>query len=202
MREGPNQRRMTWNPKMTEEDDWYVELRDGEPAEFAKALSQDERNEFGLTWNVQAHSGQLPPPGDWSVWLILAGRGFGKTRAGAEWVRRIAETDPDARIALVGANLAEARRIMVEGQSGILACSPPDRMPVIEPSLHRLTWPWGAQASLYSAFEPESLRGPQHSHACRPGAEGILRQRGLCPVRRNSALRYRRGSHRPARCAV
>jgi phage terminase large subunit-like protein len=95
----------------------------------------------------------------------MAGRGFGKTRAGAEWVRMIAESDPTARIALVAATLGEARSVMVEGESGIMAHCPPDRRPVFEPSLQRLTWPAGAQATLYSAQEPESLRGPQHSHA-------------------------------------
>ncbi|MXO55503.1 ATP-binding protein [Altererythrobacter gangjinensis] len=95
----------------------------------------------------------------------MAGRGFGKTRAGAEWVRYLAEEDPLARIALIGASLAEARAVMVEGESGLLACSPPYRMPRFEPSLRRLTWPNGAIATLYSAAEPESLRGPQHSHA-------------------------------------
>jgi phage terminase large subunit-like protein len=95
----------------------------------------------------------------------MAGRGFGKTRAGAEWVRQVAENDGEARIALVAASLSEARAIMVDGESGLLAISPPHRRPKFESSLRRLTWPNGAQATLYSAGEPESLRGPQHSHA-------------------------------------
>lgn len=107
----------------------------------------------------------MPPAGDWRTWLILAGRGFGKTRAGAEWIRACADASPQARIALVGATLVEARAVMVEGESGLLAICPPDRLPKFEPSLRRLTWPNGAQATLYSAQEPESLRGPQHSHA-------------------------------------
>jgi len=108
---------------------------------------------------------QLPPSGeDWRVWLMLAGRGFGKTRAGAEWVRGIAEADGAARIALVGATMAEARAVMVEGESGLLAIAPDDRRPLWEPSLRRLSWPSGAMATLYSASEPEGLRGPQHSH--------------------------------------
>ena len=116
-------------------------------------------------WHLWAHEGQLPPASAWSVWLILAGRGFGKTRAGAEWVRAVAEADPAARIALVAASLPEARSVMVEGASGLLAIAPRGKRPKFEPSRRRLVWPSGAQAMLYSAGEPESLRGPQHSHA-------------------------------------
>ncbi|WP_119081983.1 phage terminase large subunit family protein [Altererythrobacter sp. B11] len=116
-------------------------------------------------WELWGRPEQLPPPVDWRVWLICAGRGFGKTRAGAEWVRHIARTDGSARIALVGASLAEARAVMVEGESGLLAASPGACRPEFEPSLRRLQWDNGAQAFLYSAAEPESLRGPQHSHA-------------------------------------
>jgi len=127
----------------------------------------------------KAHPGQLPPEGDWLVWLLMGGRGFGKTRAGAEWVRSIVESDPCARFALVAASLGEARSVMVEGESGLIACAPDDNRPVFEPSLHRLRWPGGAQAFLYSAAEPESLRGPQHSHARRTGSEGVLCQRSI-----------------------
>jgi phage terminase large subunit-like protein len=97
--------------------------------------------------------------------MILAGRGFGKTRAGAEWVRAIAENDPAARIALIAASLGEARSVMVEGDSGLLAVAGPGWRPQFEPTRRMLTWPNGAQATLFSAGEPESLRGPQHSHA-------------------------------------
>jgi len=132
---------------------------------FAKGLTQEERREFPYDFNNFAHAGQTPPAGNWRTWLVMGGRGFGKTRAGAEWVRGIAESDARARIALVGASLGEVRSVMVEGESGLIACAPPDRRPNFEPSLHRLRWPGGAQAFLYSAAEPESLRGPQHSHA-------------------------------------
>lgn len=128
-------------------------------------LTEHERKELRYHWTLWARRDQLPPAGDWSAWLICAGRGFGKTRAGAEWVREIAKREPEARIALVGASLTEARAVMVEGESGVLECSPPHRCPAYEPSLRRLTWANGAQATLYSAAEPESLRGPQHSHA-------------------------------------
>lgn len=115
-------------------------------------------------WACRARPAQLPPPGDWFVWLIMAGRGFGKTRAGAEWVRAIAEADDTARIALVAASLHEARSIMVEGESGLLAIAPAGRRPHWHPALRQLVWPGGARATIYGASEPDTLRGPQHSH--------------------------------------
>lgn len=144
---------------------WLLSLPLPERTAHLAALSEAERAEFRHHWALFAREEQLPPPGDWRLWLVMAGRGFGKTRLGAEWVRQIASDNPEARIALVGASLAEARAVMVEGESGILACCPPRRRPRFEPSLRRLTWPNGAQATLYSAAEADSLRGPQHSHA-------------------------------------
>ena len=144
---------------------WLTEEQAEVRQRIAKRLDTEERNELSYHWNAFARPQQLPPAGDWRIWLILAGRGFGKTRAGAEWVRSIAEADGNARIALVTTSLSEARAVMVEGESGIIACSPPGRRPVFEASLRRIRWPSGAQALLYSAAEPESLRGPQHSHA-------------------------------------
>lgn len=134
-------------------------------------LNQRERDEFPWNWPLWARAAQLPPPGAWRIWMIMAGRGFGKTRAGSEWVRMLAEANPAARIALVAASLHEARSVMVEGESGLIAVSPPHLRPRYEPSLRRIAWPNGAQASLYSAAEPEALRGPQHSHARRPEPE-------------------------------
>lgn len=128
-------------------------------------MSDRQRRSLRTYWRLWANSGQLAPEGDWECWLIMAGRGFGKTRSGAEWVRGIAESEPDARIALVAASLAEARGVMVEGESGLLAIAPHGQRPRFEPSKRLLTWRSGAQAMLYSAQEPESLRGPQHSHA-------------------------------------
>jgi phage terminase large subunit-like protein len=128
-------------------------------------LDHEERIRLPGRWTGNARPEQLAPKGGWRLWLIMAGRGFGKTRAGAEWVLEVARTEPGARIALVADSLQEARAVMVEGESGILACAPARRRPVFEPSLRRLTWRNGATATLYSAGEPESLRGPQHSHA-------------------------------------
>ena len=141
--------------------EWTARERSG----FFSLLSPREQQDFLYRWNFWARPGQRPPAGDWSIWLIMAGRGFGKTRAGAEWVRSIAEGDGSARFALVGANYAETRTVMVEGESGLLSIAPPKQRPVWEPSLKRLTWESGAQAHLYSAAEPEALRGPQNSHA-------------------------------------
>jgi phage terminase large subunit-like protein len=117
----------------------------------------------GYDWRGEiARPSQVAPEGEWRTWLILAGRGFGKTRTGAEWVREEAEAGPGLRFALIAPTAADARDVMVEGESGILAISPPWFRPRYEPSKRRLTWPNGAMATLYSADEPERLRGPQH----------------------------------------
>nr|WP_243721932.1 terminase family protein [Fluviibacterium aquatile] len=114
---------------------------------------------------------QLAPEGDWRTWVIMGGRGAGKTRAGAEWVRAEVEgATPLApgrskRVALVGETIEQVREVMVMGDSGILACSPPDRRPVWEATRKRLVWPNGAVAQVFSAHEPESLRGPQFDAA-------------------------------------
>jgi phage terminase large subunit-like protein len=137
------------------------------PERMARLRAMNHRQRLRLLpyWRLWAHDGQLPPPGDWHTWVIMAGRGYGKTRAGAEWVRSVAENDPTARIALIGDSLGEVRRVMVEGPSGLLAIGRAKLRPQYEPSKRQLTWPSGAVATLYSAGEPESLRGPQHSHA-------------------------------------
>ena len=111
-------------------------------------------------WNLIARPSQLPPIGDWLTWLFMAGRGAGKTRAGAEWSRDRARA-AIGRGALIGPTAADVRDVMIEGESGILACSPPSFRPVYEPSKRRLTWPNGTMATCFSAEEPERLRGPQ-----------------------------------------
>jgi phage terminase large subunit-like protein len=113
----------------------------------------------------------LPPEGVWKTWVILGGRGAGKTRAGAEWVRAevegaTAEAPGRARrVALVGETVDQVREVMIFGESGILACSPPDRRPVWEATRKRLVWPNGAVAQVFSAHDPASLRGPQFDAA-------------------------------------
>jgi phage terminase large subunit-like protein len=101
---------------------------------------------------------------DWRTWLYYGGRGTGKTRSAAEWVREQIEGGK-RRVALVGATASDARDVMVEGESGLLAIHPPRYRPIYEPSKRRVVWPHGAIATLYSADEPERLRGPQHDAA-------------------------------------
>jgi len=115
-------------------------------------------------WRFQGRPEQQAPEGNWRYWLILAGRGFGKTRAGAEWVRAQVQLGRK-RIALVAPTTADARDVMVEGESGLLNVCFHDERPIFQPSRRRLVWPCGAQAFLYSAQEPERLRGPQHEVA-------------------------------------
>ena len=124
-----------------------------------KRMDVEKRIRSWPFWRLAA---QAEPEGDWRVWLVMAGRGFGKTRMGAEWVRERAEADGSLRIALVGATMVEARNVMVEGESGLLSACANGMAVQWEPSLKRLTWANGAVAQLYSAAEPESLRGPQH----------------------------------------
>lgn len=132
-------------------------------AEF-RTLPDTERAGFNYLWRSWARDPQKPPPGDWRFWLILAGRGFGKTRAGAEWIREQVEAGR-RRLALIGPTAADVRDVMIEGESGILAVCPLDAMPVYQASRRRLKWPSGAMAFVYSAEEPERLRGPQHDGA-------------------------------------
>ena len=113
----------------------------------------------------RARASQRPPEGNWSRRFLMAGRGFGKTKAGAEWVKHLAETGQAERIALVAATAAAIRNIMIAGKSGILAVCPPWFRPVYARSLQRLTWPNGVIAECYSADKPERLRGPEHGHA-------------------------------------
>lgn len=113
----------------------------------------------------RARDAQRPPASDWGTWMVLAGRGFGKTRTGAEWARKMAFDHPGSRGALVAPTAADIRDTMVEGESGILAVSPPWFMPTYEPSKRKLTWPNGSRATTYSAEEPNRLRGPQNHWA-------------------------------------
>ncbi len=117
-------------------------------------------------WRFWGRRDQDEPVGDWRNWVMLAGRGFGKTRTGAEWVRaRVAHGGAEVRLALIGATERDVRGVMIEGDSGILSVCAPDDCPIWEPTRARLIWPSGAQAYLYSAESPERLRGPQFHFA-------------------------------------
>jgi phage terminase large subunit-like protein len=104
---------------------------------------------------------QRPPQGDWAVWVLLAGRGFGKTRAGVDWLLGLAAAPPPKRLALVAPSLDAVRSVMVEGESGLLARAPAAAGLSFEPSRRRLAWANGSQALLFSGGEPDSLRGHQ-----------------------------------------
>jgi len=146
--------------------DWLASQPLEEQQKFLKSLPRRSLKRLLHQWRGwQARPSQLAPDGNWRVWLILAGRGFGKTRSGAEWVREQAESGRARRIALVAENAAEARQVMVEGESGILAISPPHSRPIYEPSKRQLRWANGAVATTYSGDEPDQLRGPQHDAA-------------------------------------
>ena len=132
---------------------------------ITRNLHEHEATELKYAWPLYARDSQLPPSGDWDTWLILAGRGFGKTRTGAEWVRAQVEDRHATRIALVARTLPEAQSIMIEGESGILNISPHWNQPTYEPSKRKITWPNGAHALVFSSHEPDQLRGPQFDAA-------------------------------------
>jgi phage terminase large subunit-like protein len=149
--------------------------------ELVAALSPAEARLLIYDWPFWARPNQLPPEGDWRVWLVLAGRGFGKTRTGAEHIRARATARTASRFALVAPTAGDARDVMVEGESGILAVSPPWERPRYEPSKRRLTWANGATATLFSADEPERFvdrsttrRGATNSPV------GVIPRRGTC----------------------
>jgi phage terminase large subunit-like protein len=136
--------------------------------EAVAALAETEARLWDESWPAWVRTGQSPTRDDWTVWVMMAGRGFGKTRAGAEWVSQKAREVPGARIALVAATPEEARRVMVEGRSGLLACARSgDERRLIrwEPGNRRLSFASGAEAFVYSGADGESLRGPEHHFA-------------------------------------
>ena len=144
---------------------WLASLPPGDQATFWQSLTLAELRHIEHDWAFWGRPEQQMPVGtDWDKWLILAGRGWGKTRSGAEAVRTLVQRGYK-RIAIVGATAADARDVLVEGESGILAVHPEGDRPLYEPSKRRITWPNGALATTYSADEPDRLRGPQHDAA-------------------------------------
>ena len=131
---------------------------------FLASLKDKEMEELLVRWCHWMRAAQEPPVGDWRVWLLMAGRGFGKTRAGAEWVHHLAE-EQGRRIALVGPSEEEVRAVMIEGASGLLASAPADAGVQWEPSRGVLRWKSGAEAFVYSGANPEKLRGSEHDFA-------------------------------------
>lgn len=128
-------------------------------------LSEPHRREINERWPVWAHEGQNPDDGDWRVWMIMAGRGFGKTRAGSEWVSRLARADGSLRFALIGATMDDVRKVMIEGESGIINVKRATESVDWNATRGEVRFASGAVAHIYSAESYEKLRGPEHHHA-------------------------------------
>jgi len=127
-------------------------------------LTNDELRQLEFDWKFWARKNQMAPQDPWITWLILAGRGFGKTRTGAEQIRQW-KNEGYKRFSLIAKTPAEARDVMIQGESGLLACCPSWDMPLYEPSKLRVTWSNGAVASIYSGENPEQSRGGQSEKA-------------------------------------
>jgi phage terminase large subunit-like protein len=132
--------------------------------DYAKDLSDAELRRLTHDWDFLSRLDQRAPKGDWRSWVIMGGRGAGKTRAGAEWIRTRIKEGAE-RIALVAETYADAREVMLDGPSGLLHIGREDERPRFEPSRRRVTWGSGAVAQLFSAEDPEGLRGYQFDTA-------------------------------------
>ena len=148
-----------------------AELPEDEREKALSELTPQMRAALKYNWDFWARPNQIEPEGNWTTWLILAGRGFGKTRTGAETIRKWVCGDTPlsagrcSRIALVAETAPDARDVMVEGPAGLLDCHPKDFRPTYYPSKRSVEWPNGAQAILFNAVEPDQLRGPQFDAA-------------------------------------
>src|SRR3990167_5547200 len=142
---------------------------------WLNSLDAEQQRRLQFEWLFYARPKQRPPGAEWTNWILVAGRGFGKTRTAAEWVRLQIESGKCRHMALVGPSASDVRKVMVEDQftagSGLMQVSPPWNMPTYVPTIRRLEWrnpnykSYGASCSLYSGDEPELLRGPQHDGA-------------------------------------
>jgi phage terminase large subunit-like protein len=156
---------------LTSGANWLVSAAPQIQDAFLNELTEGELLALPYLFEFWAFEHQLPPAGDWRTWVIMGGRGAGKTCAGAEWVRakvegpRPLDQGEARRVALVGETVDQVREVMIFGDSGLLACSPPDRRPTWEAGRKRLVWPNGAIATVHSAHDPEGLRGPQFDAA-------------------------------------
>lgn len=136
-----------------------------ERATWLEKLSAEEKANLRYHWPFWARPNQLAPEGLWNTWLVLAGRGFGKTRMGSEWIRSLAHAHPGCRIALVAETAADARDVMIKGDSGLLNCDPTLTEDSWSPTNRCLSWPNGSKAYTYNGTTPDQLRGPQHHFA-------------------------------------
>ena len=170
---------------------WLASAAPEEVDDFLSGLSQNALLALPWVFEFWALPHQLPPRGAWKTWVIMGGRGAGKTRAGSEWVRAQVEGAGPAdagrckRVALVGETIDQVRDVMVLGESGIIACSPPDRKPEWQASKHQLVWANGAIAQVFSAHEPETMRGPQFDAA--RAMNTVTRQSTKAPTSRTSS---------------
>ena len=156
---------MTWVRRPDDPVGELAELPTAYRDRILATTPMSHRRELVVRWRRWSHEGQYEPEGDWRVWLIRAGRGFGKTLAGAEWVwARVRET-PEVRIALVSGTIEDVRRVMVEGKSGLIATARDDEKVRWNDDKGELTLPHGGKAYAYSAEAPEKLRGPEHHYA-------------------------------------
>ncbi|MEP5154688.1 terminase family protein [Planktotalea sp.] len=168
---GAQVRSISSRPDLRLGADWIACADPAVQDDFLNELAEGELMALPFLFEFWAMEHQLPPEGNWRAWVVMGGRGAGKTRAGAEWVRAQVEGagPKDAgrcsRIALIGETVDQTRDVMVFGESGILACSPPDRRPEWQATRKRLVWPNGAVAQVFSAHDPEGLRGPQFDGA-------------------------------------
>jgi phage terminase large subunit-like protein len=145
--------------------EWLAHFAPSELHALLDDLTEGEAEALMHEWAFWRRPAQTEPSGPWTFWFVRAGRGFGKTRLGAEATRERVNTGKAARIALIAPTAADVRDVMVEGPSGVLATAPGHERPEYEPSKRRLTWPNGAVGTTYSADEPERLRGPEHDWA-------------------------------------
>ena len=139
----------------------FSRLSKEEKRAFVGKLTEAEALQLQYLWEAWARDKQLEPAGGYRFWLILMGRGSGKTRAGAEWMRKRKDKHP--RLGLIGRTAADVRDVMIEGESGIMAISPPWDRPSYQPTKRRLVWDNGAIATTFSADEPDAIRGSQFS---------------------------------------
>ncbi len=125
-------------------------------------IADEELGDLRFDWDLWVHDQQRPPTGEWTTWLLMGGRGAGKTWAGAEWVRSLAAREIGP-IAIVGETIIEALQVMVRGESGILRVTPPDEKPIVRGQA--LLWPNGTEGLILGASDPERFRGPQFAAA-------------------------------------
>jgi phage terminase large subunit-like protein len=137
------------------------------PEEQEAVLADMDMDTLIWDWSAWGRPEQHAPDGHWNIWAYIAGRGAGKTRTAAEWVREEAKNTSEGilRFGLVARTAADVRDVIVEGESGIINVTPPSERPLYEPSKRRLTWPNGNTATLFTADEPDGLRGPQFHRA-------------------------------------